>query len=78
MCECKIYAEGISEGSDALCAAGVFGYDDAGFPVEDVFADPPREGRFGVEVIYGDGEEALHLGGVEIHCYDVGYSGHCK
>ena len=78
MRERKIYAEGVSEGSHAFCAAGIFGYDDTGFPVEDVFADPAGKRRFGVEIVYGDGEEALHLGGVEVHGYDVGYSCHCE
>ena len=78
MCECKVYSQGISEGSDSFRATRVFRYDDTGFPVDDVFADPASKGRFSVEVIDGDGEESLHLGGVKVHGYDVGYACHCK
>jgi len=74
--QCEIDAERVGEGGHAFCAAGIFGDDDAVFPVCDVFADPSCEGGFGKEVVAGDGEEALYLGRVEVHCDDVVYSGH--
>lgn len=72
----KVDTERVGEGGHAFCAAGVFGDDDAVFPVYDMFADPSCEGGFGEEVVAGDGEEALYLGRVEVHCDDVVDAGH--
>lgn len=53
-----------------LGAAGVGAHDD-GVLAGEVLADPAQDAGLGVEVVDGDVEEALDLGGVEVHGDDV-------
>ena len=61
----------VRDGRDPLGAPGV-GADDAGVPpLGYVLLDPLEHGRLRVEVVDGNVEEALDLGGVQVHGDDL-------
>lgn len=64
------HVEAVSHGCGTLGAASVWGYDHKVGDVE-VFSDPFHNGGLAVEVVDGNAEEALDLGGMEVDRNDV-------
>lgn len=71
----KVDLERVRHARDPLRTPGVLRDDDHVPPAVHVLLDPPDDGRLGVEIVHGDLEEALHLGGVEVHRDDVVHPG---
>jgi len=59
-------------------ASSVWRDDDRVPPLWDVLLDPLEDGGLCVEVVDGDVEEALDLGGVQVHGDDVVGAGHAQ
>jgi hypothetical protein len=66
----KAQIQGIRDARRALGPTGIGRDDDAVLDVQ-VLAHPPEGAGLGVEVVDGDVEEALDLGGVQVHGDDV-------
>ena len=63
-----------ARGKRPLCGAGVLGDDDAILVILDVSLNVYGDSGLGKEAVDGDLEEALELGGVEVHGHDVVHS----
>lgn len=61
----------VGQSGGALGTAGIGRDDDGVPPVGDLLLDVRHHGWLGEEVVDGDVEKALDLGGVEVHCDDV-------
>lgn len=65
--ESETGVQAVSKRCSTLGSTGIGRNDDTVVDTE-VLADPAKDGRFSVEVVHGDVEEALNLRGVKIHC----------